>query len=49
MIWGFDQIAKGEKDEPSFSYEQESEYADYHARIKNSTRLFGKYYQALWN
>lgn len=48
MIWGFDQIAKGEKDEPNYSCGQRV-YEDYHARIKNSTRLFGKYYSALWN
>lgn len=45
MIWGFDQIAN--KEDPVL-YPQDK-YDQHWLRIKNSTRLFGKYYSALWN
>lgn len=52
MIWTFDQIS-GYVEEPSFFDDKHifdsvghKEYCD---RLANGTRLFGKYYQALWD
>ena len=47
MIWGFEEIKTWGENEP-MAY-RSKEWADYNKRIANSTRLFGKYFQSLWN
>lgn len=47
MIWGFNQIASSEADEPQ-TYGK-PDWDAYHKRLDNATRLFGKYYRNLWN
>jgi len=47
MIWAFEQIVN-EEDEPS-PIDSKEKYIEFHNRIANGTRLFGKYYRSLWD
>ena len=51
LIWAFDQLANGNDmefytEENGWDVENHTKYEE---RIKNSLRLFGKYYRALWD
>lgn len=52
LIWTFDQLANGDDgmefytEENGWDIENRTKYEE---RVKNSLRLFGKYYQALWD
>lgn len=51
MIWAFAQIVKDDDSEfrpKNAPYDREGRMA-YHERIQNGCRLFGKYYQNLWD
>lgn len=50
IIWTFEQWVNDDRDEPFYEKGLDSqECKDYHARIQNGFRLFGKYYTNLWD
>ena len=53
MIWAFTQIRNGDGDDKFFNKNNElidkEGLSEYHKRIDNGTRLFGKYYRGLWD
>ena len=50
MIWTFEQLVDKDNDFKFFEKGFDSvEYTQHHARIDNGLRLFGKYYQGLWD
>jgi hypothetical protein len=50
MIWTFEQLVDKDNDLKFFEKGFDSvEYTQHHARIDNGLRLFGKYYQGLWD
>jgi len=61
IIWSFDQVAHDLPGEEQFIIETDSqdplvkykidikEYRKYHKKLQNGFRLFGKYYQNLWD
>ena len=50
MIWAFEQIVDDDYDEKFFKGEWDKKaYFANEARITNGTRLFGKYFRALWD
>lgn len=48
MIWSFGEIVNDRPNEPNFSKSKKSRLK-YEKRMNNGLRLFGKYYQGLWN
>lgn len=51
IIWSFDQIVKDDDSEfwpTNAPYDREG-YRAHHKRVQNGCRLFGKYYQNLWD
>lgn len=50
MIWSFEQKMSDDSDDLFFKdgFDKEG-YDEYQVKIKNGFRLFGKYYQALWD
>lgn len=52
MIWAFDQMQPGRDGLMQFYGEGKTDtegYNAYNARMQNGTRLFGRYYQGLWD
>lgn len=49
MIFTFSEIAEDKPNEPEFNNKNMAAFNAYHERIDNGTKLFGKYYQALWD
>lgn len=47
MIWSFEQ--KLSDDEPDYTAMSKAEYTKYSKRLGNGFKLFGKYYQNLWD
>ena len=49
MIWAFAQIIDDEAESKFYSPLNREGLDAHNKRIQNGTRLFGKYYQALWD
>lgn len=49
LIWTFNEIASDHPNEPDWKSASHEEREAYHKRISNGTKLFGKYYQSLWD
>jgi len=49
MIWTFEQLVDGENDYQFVHKFGSVEHTKHHARIDNGLRLFGKYFQGLWD
>jgi len=49
LIWTFNEIANEHPNEPDWKTSSLEEREAYDKRISNGTRLFGRYYQSLWD